>query len=187
MNDRSDKLVYRKTEAGVAEIKTRKAGLDGRTRTLLILVNGVLSANDLATHVGYDPRPVLAALAAEGLVEAVEVAANRTLPRAAPKPAAAPAPAPAPAAAGPATDPGPTTMGPTTISSVVDMKAVIQRAMVVLVPLYGPDATSVVQPLLRVHTREGFDGVMADMEAKLSVPVGKKRAAELILHIRGEG
>ena len=51
--------VYRKTEAGHAEIRSRALGLDARTRGLLILVNGELTVGELAARVGFDPAETL--------------------------------------------------------------------------------------------------------------------------------
>ncbi|EHR70470.1 hypothetical protein BurJ1DRAFT_1602 [Burkholderiales bacterium JOSHI_001] len=167
MNERIEKSVYRKTEAGVTEVKTRKAGLDSKTRTLLILVNGALSVQDLANHIGYDPRQALAGLAANGLVERLDDAAPRA-------PTRAPAPATPTVTAAEAAPNPPLNLGPA-----------CQRAVQLLVPLYGPDAVAVVQPLLRAKSIDGFHQALGELESKLSVPAGRKRAAEMVAQIRG--
>lgn len=82
--------IYSKTAKGQEEIKTRAGGLSQRMRQVLIFVDGKRSRDDLHGMLkGEDLDELLAALAAQGLIEASGTAA--------PRPAAAPA-APAPVA-----------------------------------------------------------------------------------------
>lgn len=64
-----DDPIYRKTAAGAEEVRLRQAGLDPRTRSLLILVNGELAASVLAQRLGDDTRVRLTRLQALGLIE----------------------------------------------------------------------------------------------------------------------
>ncbi|WP_207907316.1 hypothetical protein [Paucimonas lemoignei] len=91
--------IYSKTAKGQEEIKTRAGGLSQRMRQVLIFIDGKRSRDDLYGMLkGEDLDEQLAALAAQGLIEATGGAA--------PKPAATPAPA-APAAAPAAAAPKP--------------------------------------------------------------------------------
>lgn len=93
--------IYSKTAKGQEEIKTRAGGLTQRMRQVLIFIDGKRSRDDLHGMLkGDDLDELLAALAAQGLIEATSAAA--------PKPAAtAPAPAPAAPAAAAAPQPAP--------------------------------------------------------------------------------
>lgn len=86
--------VYRKTAAGQAELQARTRGLDARTRSVLILVNGELPAAAVSERLGFAAGPVLQRLAEAGLVEPVPAPAP---PEPAPPP---PPPAPPPELAG---------------------------------------------------------------------------------------
>lgn len=74
--------VFAKTEAGQQEIKTRALGLSPRLRSVLIMVDGRRTGQDLAAMTGPDAPLVLAQLLERGCVEVIA---------AAPPPAAAPA------------------------------------------------------------------------------------------------
>lgn len=79
--------IYRKTEAGQDEIRTRARKLDQKLRALLLMVNGERRRQELLAQVagmGVGPE-AMAALLAQGLVEAVpEPAQSRTTPIQAP-------------------------------------------------------------------------------------------------------
>jgi len=62
--------VLKKTEKGVEEIQTRKYHLDQRLRTLLIVVNGQLTAGQLVDRFGRlgDVEPLLTQLLEQGFV-----------------------------------------------------------------------------------------------------------------------
>lgn len=163
--------VYRKTEAGHAEIRSRALGLDARTRGLLILINGELTVGELAMRVGFDPIEALVRFIGAGLVERVASAAPKLRP--APPTAAAPKPAPAP----PPPSAGPTELAP------ADMAAAWRRAVLELVPHYGPDAEQVAAPLRAAATPEEFAAALAVVRDKLSVFLGRKGAEQLARRI----
>lgn len=62
--------LYRKTEQGVEEVATRRAGLDPRSRALLILCNGRHSVALLGERIGPHTPMLLADLVSRGLVTA---------------------------------------------------------------------------------------------------------------------
>lgn len=67
--------LYRKTEAGVDEMATRRNGLDPRARALLILCNGSNPVRLLAERIGPQAAELLGHLRAMGLIEAAPPAA----------------------------------------------------------------------------------------------------------------
>lgn len=166
--------VYRKTEAGHAEIRSRALGLDARTRGLLILVNGELTVGELAARVGFDPAETLLRFVGTGLIERVASAAPKLRPAPAPaaaRPAAPPPPPPAPALA------APQDLLP------ADMAAAWRRAVAALVPHYGPDAEEVAAPLRAAATPEQFALALIVVRDKLSVFLGRKGAEQLAQRI----
>jgi hypothetical protein len=89
--------IYRKTAKGVHEIETRALKLAPRFRSLLILVDGRRSDDDLAGMVATAGDQALQALAEGGFIEAIGMtaeaeSASPPRPPTAPKSAAAPAP-----------------------------------------------------------------------------------------------
>ena len=87
-------IVYRKTAKGHGEIETRANRLSPRMRSTLILVNGSRSDDELRGMVAQQFDETLAALLAEGYIEAVgrsesPAPSSATTPSA-PRPAAAP-------------------------------------------------------------------------------------------------
>lgn len=74
--------VYRKSAKGISEIETRAHRLPPRLRSALILVDGKRSDDDLRAMLSQQADETLAALATDGFIEVVAVAA--------PTPAAAP-------------------------------------------------------------------------------------------------
>src|SRR4051794_26219635 len=82
----SSERIYRKTELGVAALKTRSGPLTAQGRTALILINGRESLAALAGTIGPDAVMLVEALLALRLVEEVPAAA----PIAAARVAAAP-------------------------------------------------------------------------------------------------
>lgn len=83
--------IYRKTAKGVQEIETRALKLAPRFRSLLILVDGRRSDEELMRLVAASGDQALAALAEGGFIEAIGMTAD-------PEPAAPVRPSPAPAA-----------------------------------------------------------------------------------------
>lgn len=165
--------VYRKTDAGHAEIRSRALGLDARTRGLLILVNGELTVGELATRVGFDPLEVLLRFVGAGLVERVASAAPKLRP--APAPAAPRPPPPPPPPAPP--PPGPQDLMP------ADMAAAWRRALIELAPHYGPDAELVAAPLRAAATPAQFAAALVEVRDKLSVFLGRKGAEQMARRI----
>ena len=151
--------VYRKTAAGRAEVSQRRAGLSVATRQLLILVNGKDRVQDLVHKGGEDLRTALDSLLALGLIEPMPMAP----PRAA-EAVAAPAPAPA-------EDPQ-------------QLLLLQRRAYQFLQPHFGPDTPTVAQALLAARSLTGFHEALADLEAKLSIYMGRKQAARAIESLR---
>jgi len=162
--------VFRKTDAGHAEIRSRALGFDARTRGLLILVNGELTVDELAARVGFDPAQALVRFLGAGLIERVASAAPKLRP--------APAPAPAkPPAAAPAAPAPPAELMPS------DAAAAWRRALVELSPHYGPDAELVAAPLRSAATPQQFAAALAEVRDRLSVFLGRKGAEELARRI----
>ncbi len=164
--------VFRKTEAGHAEIRSRALGLDARTRGLLILINGELTVGELAARVGFDPAETLVRFVGAGLIERVASAAPKL------RPAPPPAPAPAkPPAASPAAPAPPAELTPS------DPAAAWRRALVELSPHYGPDAELVAAPLRSAATPQQCAAALAEGRDKLSVFLGRKGAEQLARRI----
>lgn len=163
--------VFRKTDAGHAEIRSRALGFDARTRGLLILINGELTVGELAARVGFDPAQKLVRFVGAGLVERVASAAPKLRP--APPPAPVPArPSAAPAAPAPSPELVPT-----------DAAAAWRRALVELAPHYGPDAELVAAALRSAATPQQFAAALAEVRDKLSVFLGRKGAEQLVRRI----
>ena len=64
-------IIFRKTAKGVAEVESRAHRLPPRLRGMLILVDGKRDSDDLDRLVAQDAIDTLAALAEQGLIEAV--------------------------------------------------------------------------------------------------------------------
>lgn len=160
--------IFRKTDAGHAEIRARALGFDARTRGLLILINGELTVGELAARVGFDPVEMLMRFVGAGLVEKVAGGGPRLRP--------APAePKPAPAA------PAATPVPPAFLTT--DAAAAWRRALVELAPHYGPDAELVAAPLRSAKTPEQFAAALAEVRDKLSVFLGRKGADQMAQRI----
>lgn len=167
---------FRKTVAGHAELRDRARGLDARTRTLLILANGELSVEELGARVGFQPLPVLLALAADGLLEPVTLPSRAKTPvRPAPPP---PPPAPSsPPAAAPTPDASLQALLP------ADLAAARTRALTALTPHYGPDALRMAAPLRTAPTPQEFAAALSTLRETLAVHMGRKRAEQLVRQI----
>lgn len=164
--------VFRKTEAGHAEVRSRALGLDARTRGLLILINGELTMGELAARVGSDPNETPLRFVGAGLVERVASMAPKPRPAPTAPPAVAKADAVPPAAPAP-----PAELVP------VDPAAAWQRALIELVPHYGPDAELVAAPLRSATTPRQFALALAEVRDRLSVFLGRKGAEQLARRI----
>ena len=85
-------IIFRKTAKGLAEVDSRAHRLPPRLRGMLILVDGKRDSDDLDRLVAQDAIETLAALAEQGLIEAV----GETLAVAEPAASYGPLPAPGP-------------------------------------------------------------------------------------------
>lgn len=152
--------VYRKSELGLAEIKSRSNGLTVHARTALILVNGVNSVAALQKKMGPDAATLLQELAALGHIEPVPEKANPVV-LSEPK---------------------------VSVEEYAEVAARLSRLrreiLTRLAPLYGPDVVLIAEPLLKARTLEAFSVALAGLEAKLRVYLGKKRAAEVLAGLR---
>ncbi len=153
-------LVFRKTDAGRAEIGQRSAGLVPAARQLLILVNGVDSVQALLAKGLGDVRGHLDTLLSLSLIEPVPAA-----PKAAPPPPAVLAPVPAvpPASAPEADDPQ-------------RLLALQRRAYQTLQPHFGPDTPTVAQGLLAARSIAQYLASLDGIQAKLAIYMGRKQA-----------
>ncbi len=164
--------VFRKTDAGHAEIRSRALGFDARTRGLLILINGELTVGELAARVGFDPAELLVRFVGAGLVERVASATPKL------RPAPPPAPLPTrPSAAAPAAPAPPPELVPT------DAAAAWRRALVELAAHYGPDAELVAAALRSAATPQQFATALVEVRDRLSVFLGRKGAEQLARRI----
>lgn len=166
--------IFRKTDAGHAEVRTRALGLDARTRGLLILANGELTVEQLGQRVGFDPLRTLVALLEQGLLEAVAPAPRARPAAAAAAPAAPPRPTPAAAPAPPA---APNPLLPD------DLPAARTRALTALMPHYGPDALRMAEPLRSAVTPQEFARALATLRETMAVHMGKRMAEQLATQI----
>jgi len=155
--------VYRKTDAGRAEVSQRRAGLSMATRQLLILVNGQDSVQALMEKGLGEVRTALDSLLALGLIEPLPVAAPK------PAPVGSPASAPAPA---PPEDPQ-------------QLLALQRRAYLALQPHFGPDTPTVAQALLAARTLADYHAALGGIEAKLAIYMGRRQAAQEVQALRG--
>ncbi len=156
--------IYRKTPAGVAALRERRAGLDARARTLLILCNGLLGEQALAEQMRQPVAALLVQLCQQGLLE--PVLESRALP-ASPRPAPAPAPPPAP-------QPG---------LPHEQHQAVMQRAWRALEPLFGPGTDERLLPLQQATTPAQLRAALDGLRDALAIYRGRRNAAELMARI----
>lgn len=176
-----EREIYKKTEAGQNEIRERKAGLDPRSRQLLILINGERSVGELTTQLGGGDVPErIAAMAGKGLLALVG------LTRAAVQrpPGATPPVASSPQAAQSAFR---STLPPPTVESD---EVLLQRLRARVLPLleqqFGPTAHDMAAPLLQATTRTRYIQALKELQDTLAIYRGKKGALELTRPL-GEG
>lgn len=156
--------VFRKTEAGRAEIAQRQAGLAPATRQLLILVNGVDSVQALLAKGLGDVRGHLDTLLSLRLIEPLPAA-----PKVAPPPPAVPPPSPAPA---PESD------------DPQRLLALQRRAYQTLQPHFGPDTPTVAQDLLAARSIAQYLASLDGIQAKLAIYMGRKQAEREVEALR---
>lgn len=165
--------VFRKTETGAAALRER-ASLEPRLRTMLILVNGKLSIEELQAQLGTDPRDTLRLLLARGLIERLPLpVAKVDVPLPAEPPAAAPPP-PAPA------PPPDAPQGPQQAQQLRELQT---RALEMLRTYFGPWGDELAEPVLSTRTLEAYRQALGPLQERLAVYQGKKRAVELIAGI----
>ncbi len=152
--------VFRKTEAGRAEIAQRQVGLAPATRQLLILVNGVDSAQALQAKGLGDVRKHLDTLWSLRLIEPVPVA----------KPAAS-----SPAVVAPPLPPP---------EDPQQLLALQRRAVQTLQPHFGPDTPAVAQALLAARCLADYHAALGGVEVKLAIYMGRKQAAREVQALR---
>lgn len=168
--------VYRKTDAGRAEVGRRQAGLAPGARQMLILVNGIDSLADLQAKRLSGVQEHLDSLLALGLIEPVPV--SRTL-RSPPPAEAAPVLVQAPPEVATAVQ---------TEASAEEAQALLllqRRAWQLLQPHFGPDAPVVAQALLAARTLADYHLALAGIEARLAIHLGRKRAGRDVHALRG--
>lgn len=205
-------LLYRKTAAGVAEVRERKAGLDGRSRALLILCNGQMNTAQLSAHLNAPVDGLLKSLCEQGLLEAVPVAARvaETAARAAAQPAtplarsgglfsrvAALAGRDAASGASSSSKRPPSTQWPASSQSTLPPPlpsatldwspeahdAVMRRAWALLEPLFGPGTAERLEPAQRATNAADLRRALEELRDIMSVYQGRKKAALLIQRI----
>lgn len=170
MDDPGDR-VYRKTDRGMGEVKSRSGGLSARSRTALILVNGVDSLAALRAKIGPDADALVEALAAQGHVEPAAPPARRVTD----------SPVPQPPPVDIAVEPVTLREAEMSADEVRDRLAPLRReAIARLAPHYGPDAVVVAGPLLQAATVEDYAKALEALESKVSVNLGRKQAIKLL-------
>lgn len=132
-------IIYRKTAKGVAEIETRAHRLTPRMRSTLILVDGRRSDTELGTMIMQQATETLHALAGQGFIEVLTVAAAAVVPAPPPHTPARPPQAPPAAAAVTAAPAGP------------DLEARKRDAVRALTDLLGPAAESAAMRIERAR------------------------------------
>lgn len=174
--------IFRKTESGLAALRSHGA-LEPRWRTLMVLVNGERTVEDLSTQLGTDPRPALLQLRELGLIELIRrvVGPAPAAPRpVAPPPTAAARPS-SPAAPLPQPAPPPAAQAPVPPANEAALLRARQvQALDMLHGYFGPGADDLAAPLLQARSLAAFREALGPLQEKLAVYQGKKRAAELI-------
>lgn len=168
--------IYRKTELGVAALKTRTGPLTAQGRTALILINGRESLAALTGKIGTEAGTLVETLMTLGLIEEVadEPAPLRPKPQPAPEPVLNAAPAPARQSAAAQLDPA---AAAALLARLLPLK---REAMIRLTPQFGPDVDVVCRPLLEAATEQTYREALAAIESKLSIYLGRKAAQRML-------
>lgn len=168
--------IFDKTETGMVEVTTKKAGLAFLANSVLIMTDGKRSVEDIKKSFGKmgDVDAVYADLEKLGFVKPVggANAASSTATPSKPAPAPTPAPKPAPEATPPAA-------APTSSKQYVDRKVVINTLRRNLEPALGPGADPIMLRLERAFGEEDFSRAVADALRAFANVRGKSLAAEL--------
>ncbi len=154
--------MFRKTDAGRAEIAQRRAGLTPATRQLLIMVNGADSVQALLAKGLGDVRAHLDTLWSLKLIEPVPVVRP-----AAPPPTGAVAPA-----------------QPLPPEDPQRLLALQRRAVQTLQPHFGPDTPTVAQALLAARCLADYHAALDAVEVKLAIYMGRRQAAREVQALR---
>ena len=175
-------IIFRKTAKGLAEVESRAHRLPPRLRGMLILVDGKRDSDDLDRIVAQDAIQTLAALAEQGLIEAVgetlavaesaasygpvAVSTNASANALANALANASAPAPAPAPA-PALAPG----------SATDLAALRRQVARALKEQLGASAGPLVKRIKAAHSADELKPLLSQA-VKLVLAARGKTAAD---------
>lgn len=180
--------VYRKSSAGRDELKARSGVIDALARSVLILINGQDSLQEVQRKLGRDVAPPLQALVDKGLIELVAEPAPQpsSAPAPAPAPVALPALAIAPTPAAPPQAPGSAVQpaAPDAQQLAAWAAATRREIRVRLAPHFGADLMIVLEPLMKADTPMAIRAAMEALEKKLALYMGRKAAAQLFADLK---
>lgn len=183
--------LYRKTAAGVEEVRLRRAGLDIRARMLLILCNGELSEAALSDQMSQPVGPLLQRLLDAGLLEAVAASSSRSRDASA---ADAAPPSRLRAALGQlvssfgASQPDPAstqrpTLFPEEPLTPDEHRALMARACAAFEPLFGPGTGERLAPLAAAAEPAPLRRALDDLRDAVAIYRGRRAATELLLRV----
>jgi hypothetical protein len=163
--DKRSNPVFRKTDKGAAEIKTRADNLPARARAVLILVNGNDCVATLAGKLGPDVESVVQVLLERGHIE------------------------PSLASAAPVSTPLPARANLDTADRANDeLEAILgplrRQAMEVLAVHYGPDTPRVAAPLLNARTLKVYLTALDALQENMEIYLGRKLATKTLAALR---
>ncbi len=164
--------VFKKTQAGRDEVAKRRAGLTPAERQVLIVVNGAESTSALAGLA--DVNRHLRKLIDLGLVE-VSGGGSPSAKTATPSPQA---PEPAARAAAPT--------GLSAEQEEAIVRALQRQAGTQLVHHFGPDTATVAEKVLLADTLSDFNAALDEVETKLAIYLGRKKAAAQIEELKAK-
>jgi hypothetical protein len=156
-------IIYRKTAKGVAEIETRAHRLPPRMRSALIFVDGKRSDAELASMIQQQATETLHALAGQGFIEVLTVAAGPV----APGPVAAAAPL------RPAAPPAAPSVAPTS-GPAPDLQARRREAVRAVNDLLGPAGESAA---LRLERARNLDELLVALSGAVQT-IGAARGRQ---------
>lgn len=166
--------VYRKSSAGRDELKARSGVIDALARSVLILINGQDSLQEVQRKLGRDLAPPLQALVDKGLVE----------PVAAPAPQTPTPPTPTLAATPPASAPAQPAAEPDAQQLAAWAAATRREIRTRLAPHFGADLMIVLEPLMKADTPKAIRAAIDGLESKLALYMGRKAAAQLFADLK---
>lgn len=176
--------VYRKSSAGRDELKARSGVIDALARSVLILINGQDSLQEVQRKLGRDVAPPLQALVDKGLIELVAEPVPQ--PSSAPAPAPIPAQAIAPTPAAPPQAPGSAVQpaAPDAQQIAAWATATRREIRIRLAPHFGADLPIVLEPLMKADTPRAIRAAIDALENKLALYMGRKAAAQLFADLK---